>query len=351
MPIVRADLKVYGPAFINDTAGNGGRMTANQISSGVIGNVFPNAAEAERVAGSQKFRKLFFKNGEASTPEGLALLNAFLYQENYTVGLDDIIFWLGTQTDVQGDYEPLDANDFPINTPDSRFYGAGQLNADVISGATTITVATHASFAGAATIFAEGDLIRISNRSDVDDVGNDEVFATIDTGGAPAPVGNVWTLTLVDPLPTGFLAANTRVASVLELGTLQGTAANFVVTSGAGTYDDSGNPIEFDNEGTVNDGWTITFSDATNFTCVGAAEGAVGSGTIGADFAPVNADFGKPFFTLRAAGFGGTFSGGDTITFDTLPAAAPIWTFRDIPPGIASVSGNRAILVLEGESQ
>jgi len=350
MPIVRADLKVYAPEFINDTSSNGGRMTSNQLVSGVVGNVFPNAAEAERLAGSQKFRKLYFKNAEATTPQGLPLLNSVIYQENYTQGDDDVYFWLGDQIDVQSAWEPI-TGDLPVNTPNSRFYASGQLNADILAGATTLAVTVHSHTGGnQPTVFADGDSIRISDRTDVDDVANNEVFATIAVGGVSGPVGNVWTLTVTAPIGPAFLAASTRVASVLPVGTLVGTFSNFVVTSGAGTFDEVTNPLEMDNEGTVNDGWTITFSDATNFTCVGAIEGSVGAGTIGSNFAPVNSNFGKPFFTLPAAGFGGTFSGGDTITFDTAPAAAAVWCFRDIPAGIASVTGNRAIQVLQGES-
>jgi hypothetical protein len=351
MAIVRTDLEIYGSAIMNDTVSNGGRMTAGLLASAVVGNVFPSASQAERTAGSQKFRKVFFKNSEVTTPIGLGLQNGILFTENYTLGADDLVFWLGTQSDVQSAYVPLDVNDKPINTPSARFYGGGQLGSDIGAGATVLTVAVHVPDAANFPLFAVGDSIRIADRTDVDDTGNNEVFATIAAGGVSGPTAGLYTLTVDSPIGPAFTAATTRVSSVLSLGTVQGTADTYVVTTGvSGTFNDAGSPLELDNEGTIEEGWTFTFSDATNFACTGTITGAVGSGTIGADFAPSNADFGKPYFTLRAAGWGGTYQAGDTLTVDTHPASVGIWLFRDIPAGTASLAGNTSILVIEGES-
>lgn len=334
MSIVRADLKVFASALISDASSNGGRMSANELVSGVVGNVFPNASDAERTAGSNKFRKVFFKNSEDTTPQGLQLSNSYVYVENYTPGDDDVMLALGTQVDDQGT--------FTGGSPD--YYGAGQLDDDISAGATELDVAVHD---GSIIVFRDGDTIRISDRTDVDDTGGNEVFATI--SGTPVVNANVVTITVSAPIGPAFAAASTRVASVLDLGNLVGSYDNFVITSSAGTYDDE--QIQLDNEGTIEDSWTITFVNGTSYNVSGAVTGSVGSGNTTTDFAPTNSAFGKPYFTLPSAGWGGVYQAGDTVEFDTHPAAGPVWLRRQIPAGIDSITGNLAIIVFEGESE
>lgn len=352
MPIVRADIETpYNSQFQNDTGANGGRMTANALGSAVIGNVFPSAAEAERLAGSQKFRKFYFKDSEGTTPEGLALQNSKVYVENFSPGTDDVLFWPGTQSDVQSAYTPLDVNDKPINVPNGgQVYAGGQLNADMLAGATTLDVLMHEPDSGNFIYFADGMEIRISDRANVDDTGNSEVFVTIAAGGVTGPVAGVWSLTVTSPVGPAFAAVSTRVAGVYAHGTVGGSQDNEVVTSASGTLDLVGFPFQFDNQGSIEDGWTITFTSATDFGCVGTVTGSVGTGTIGSDFAPTNSDFGRPYFTLPSGAWGGTWVLGDTVTWDTHPASIPLWVFRDIKAGTASVSSNKTILVFEGES-
>ena len=331
MAIVRADLKTFRSETFNDTSSNGGRMSAVELSSGVVGNVFPDATEAERTAGSQKFRKLFFKNSETT---GLTLFNSRLFLELFTPAEDRVYFFQGTQTDIQSDL-----------TGSENRYGSGQLNADVSAGATSIDVAVED---GATTIFRNGEKIRISDCADIDATGCTTEIATIN--GTPTVLADVVTIPLASGLNNSFVAANTRVASILEFGDLEPTTTAFTVTSGAGTYDDTTYPVQGDNQGTIEQNWTLTFTSATNFDITGDTVGNQGTGNISSNTAPTNSDFGTPYWTLLSAGFGGTFTSGDTITFTTSPASIPTWVERVIPAGAASFSGNEAIIVFDGES-
>ncbi len=339
MSIVRAELLVFRPNEVSDNPTNGGRMTAVEIPSAVIGNLFPDAGEAERAAGSTKFRKAFYKNTNIEVPSGgvdsgLTLSTTRLFVENFTPADDAMYIHTGTQVDTENDL-----------TGSEDLFGSGDLDTTVSGGATSIDVVVED---GAVIQFRNGELIRLSDKADIDASGTTE-FATI--SGVPSILGDVVTIGLTVGLVNGFTAPGTRVAAVIEQGDLTAEFDSFVVTSGlSGTYDEVSFPPELDNIASIEQNWTLTFSDATNFTASGDTVGGVGSGTVGGDFAPTNSDFGRPFFTLRSAGYGGTYQSGDTITFHTIPASVPIWHKRIIPAGAASLAGNQAITVIRGES-
>lgn len=59
---------------------------------------------------------------------------------------------------------------------------------------------------------------------------------------------------------------------------LLATVDNWVET-GAGTYNESTYPVLLDHIGTAEQTWTLTFTDATNFTVIGDTIGSVGSNT------------------------------------------------------------------------
>lgn len=337
MAIVRADLKNYRSTVFNDTPSNGGRMARNppvEIPSGVVSNLFPDAGEAERTAGSDKFRKTFYANHETT---GLTLFNSRLFEELQTPGDDAFYIFLGTQVDTQND----------LTGAEPRF-GAGLLDVDAPASSVSIDVLMESILP---LCFRNGELLRLSTQADIDSPGTEE-FIRIHAVTAITNLGSVYTIPLATPLLNSFLAATpTKVASVLESGDVLPAFSNFVVTSGlSGTYDDSGFPIGLDNQGTVFQNWTLTFSDATNFSVVGDIIGSVGSGNIAGGISPTNPDFGVPYFTLLSGGFGGTYQNGDTITWTTDPGAVPTWHERIIPPGASSFAGNKSIIVYDGES-
>lgn len=331
MPIIASELKLYRSNTISDGTDNGGGMSASQAGSGVANAIFPNVSEADRVAGLTTLRKVFYK---VANDLDLEFLNSKAYISQETIGDDGIAMHIGTAVDVAGDL-----------TGSENLYGCAKLNADANSGASSIQVIVE-DWTNMP-IFRDGDEIRISNKANVSDVGEEE-FNTI--SGAPGVVGNIITLTLANQLVASYSAADTRVSSVINLGSIKGAYSNLVITSAAGTYNDTTYPILVDSIGGIAESYTLTFTSATDFTCIGSLSGSLGAGSISADFSPVNSNFVKPFFVLKSAGFGGTYSSGDTITFTTTPAAAPLWLKRIVPAGATSISGNNFIVALQGES-
>lgn len=332
MTILESELKLYKSSVVDDTAANGGRMSANLVVSGVSQNVWPNVFKAERDAGSTKYRKLFFKVANDADETGLAAgLHVFLP----TAGGDHQMIFAATQRDTQGDI-----------TGSERKYGCAYLQSDAAAGSSTLVVTVEdASLTG---MYQSGDTVRVTQQVTLGGAGNleDLVIAS-----APVVVGNQVTITTTTLLVNSYtVALGGRVAAIYSFGNVQCTVDNWVETSAAGTYDEGVFPLIMDNIGTVEQTWTRTHSDATSFTVSGDTLGAVGSGTIGVNFSPINPDFSKPYFTLEALGNGGTWASGDTIVFQTHPAVIPFWEKRVVPPGCASLSGNKVTVAVELES-
>lgn len=326
--IVWRKAQIMNPAL----ASNGGRMTHVAIPSDVKNNIWPDVPHAERVAGSTKHMKVFV---HVANDQSLKLIRPRFFVETYTPGDDSVVIFPGTHTDVQSGVAP------------ARVYGGGKLNASVLSNADTLTVLTEGA---ALDYFKPGDLVRISDKETVDSVAGNTEFGTIATGGVSYD-GDVATLTLEEGVSHNYDTMNTRVASVYEPDDIQGYVDDVVVSSASGTFDDVGFPTLVHSVGGVYEDWTLTFTSATAFSCVGANLGAVGSGNISSSFSPANPLFSRPYFTIPTAAWGGTFAVNDTVTFRTYPAAVPLWYRRVIPENAGSLSGNHAIIGVDGESE
>lgn len=331
MAIQRTDLVYLRAAVNNDTNSNGGEMSSAVIVDAVSGNIFPTIAQAERIAGSTKYRKVFIKNKEVND---LALYNAKVFIENPTPAGDKVYLQAATLTDVQ-------------SAISGRMYGCGWLNANAAIAATSITVLTED---GNIPIFVIGDELRISNKTDVDDGTGVDEYVTIST---VSYAGDIATITFTPALDNAFSAAGqaTRVSSLLPLGTLTATATTPTVTSVAGLFDSVTYPVVVNNVGTVRQNWTLTFTNATTFSIVGDTLGNLGTGNVGSGATPFNTLQNAPYFTLNANGFSGTFVTGNTLTFSTAPSAKAIWFKRIVPANTASFTGNTFVVVIEGESE
>lgn len=140
--------------------------------------------------------------------------------------------------------------------------------------------------------------------------------------------------------------AGTVVSSLLMLGDLQGrVAGGFAQTAWTGEwadaavggspvadFDDVNNPIVTSNEGAVTERWAVQFTNSTSFRVFGERVGAVGTGTTGGNFSPLNPATGAPFFTIPAAGWGSLWSQGNVWRFNTYGAQAPLWELRSLNP-------------------
>lgn len=327
MSILASELVWRKSSVIANDGTNGDVMSSIVSTSGAKNNIFPDVPQSERTAGSTVYRKMFI---HVANDDDLTFVDPQLFVETRTPGDDAVNIFLGTQTDTES-----------AITGTEQLYGMGTLESNVSVGAGSITVDVEDWVN--LPIFANGMTIRISDKADINDTGNEEYHVI---NGAPSATGNSITLTLTGTLANGY-SAGAKVSSVIAVGDVEAVADTFV-NNGTGTFSVAG--IVTDHIGTVEDNWTITFTSATAYDVSGARTGAVGSGNVGSDFSPNNPNYTKPYFTLLSASFGGTFTAADTITFSTHPAAIPVWYRRDIPAGAASLSGNSVIVAVDGES-
>ncbi|MBF0424335.1 MAG: hypothetical protein HQL66_00740 [Magnetococcales bacterium] len=340
MAIQATDIQFYLPATVSDASSNGGRMSANALPAG-MGNLFPYVPQAERLAGSTKYRKLFAKVAPASNQR---MVNAKVFLNAPTPGDDRVLIFPGVQTDTQN-----------ALTGAERLYGAGTLDVTISAGATTLAVNCEA----ADQIFRNGDLIRICDQTSISDANGHEEFLRVASTSGVSWNGSKATLTLSAGVSTayGYAGGTARVSSVIEVGYVIGSWDNWGGSTVAGTY--AGNapatpPTSVvptvDSIGGVEQVWTLVFTSPTTFACTGDTLGAVGSGSTGNDFSPANAIFSRPYFSLPSAGWGGTWATGDVLTFRTHPSSVPVWTKRIVPAGANSLSNNYFDLMISGES-
>lgn len=329
MAITDADLQFFYPLVINDLDTNGGRLSHLPISTGVLENVFPNVPKAERTAGSTKYRKVFAK---VNSDNSDTLFYPKIYMHAVTPAGDRVHFVVSTQRGTKADLTGAEDK-----------YGAGVM---VSHSATTLVLDVEDSTL-AGMFRADGNIIVTDKVTPTSVTGTEETRNIVSIDSV---VGARVTLTMDSALANTY-AAGSKVASIYEpAGNLACTVDNWVETSPAGTYDEGGYPVVMNNRGTIEQTWTVTFLTATTFAVVGDTVGSVGSGSTAADFAPNNANFSKPYFTLEAAGFGGIWAENDTIVFQTHPAAIPVFEIRTVPAGAISFSNNNLTLVFTGEA-
>lgn len=334
MSIQASELVWRKSSVVVTGATNGNVMGTAVSASGAKNNVFPDVPSSERTAGSTVYRKMFIlvnnSESDGNGNLGLALIAPKLFVETRTPGDDAVNLFLGTQSDTEADL-----------TGSEDLYGMGVLTNPVSGGASSITV-TVEDWSGLP-IFRNGDTIRISDKTDINDAGNNEEYHVIN--GVPSPSGNQITLTLTGTLANGY-SAGAKVSSVIEPADVECSVDGFS-NNGTGTFSAAG--ITTDNTGTIEMDWTLTFDTSTAYTVRDSSAQSVGSGNVGSDFTPNNPN-GGTYFTLLSASFGGTFTGNDTIDFSTHPAAIPVWYRRDVPAGASSLSGNSVIVAVDGES-
>jgi len=334
MAILSNEIKRYKATVNNDTTSNGGRMSTNLISSGVRNAVFPNVSESERTAGITRWRKVFIK---IANDDDLTFYNTKVHLTTTTGADDYITISSGTQTNIQSD----------LSSP--RVYGCGVLEANISSGATSLTVEIEGDNSTA------WNNLNIFNTSIADNViwiGNgttNEYFENV----SASKTDNVYTLTLNtgDAIANSYTTTNTYVASCINTGDISCSFDSVVVTSTAGTFNSTTFPILLDNIGTVYDSWTLLFTNATTYTITGLNEGLLASGgNTSSNASPTNPNFAKKYFTIQSGAFGGTFVAGDTITFKTYPAAIPMWIREIVPANSASFANNTWSERIVGES-
>lgn len=327
MSITASDFIWRKSVNVNDSSANGGRMGSVEISPDVKNNLFPDVSQSERSAGLTRYRKLF---ALIHNSDDLSLVNGRAHLTQTTDGDDYHALFAGTQTDTQDD----------ISSP--RLYGVAELATSPSAGATAFDATLENT--ALASCFQTGDSIWIGNDSGGEYFDN----VTVSVVGVTVSI----TLDGSDALASGYTAGSAYVASLLEAsGDIAPSVSDWSETSSGGGYDESTHPVEVPNIGTVEDEWTITFTTTTDYDVEGTHTGALASGSIGSDYpATDNNPAGGRYFTLRSAGFGGTWQAGDTISFSTHPAAMPLWLRETVPAGAGSISLTVPEIQITGES-
>lgn len=336
--MLSTDLKVY-------KAKSNGRMDgASPVTSGALQNVFPHVTSSQRTAGHFDYKKTFWK--VADDADG-SLLDPEIYQDAPTLSTTDYIlmFAMGQRDRVE------DLTGYSTGTDTQTKYGSAVLKNSVTAGASTLTVTVRnaALASGSDLIFRNGGKIKLTDKATADALTGNEEVLTI--SGSPVVTGLDIAITVSETIANNYTAnGTTRVSSLIKPGEIKTSATTPIITSSSGTLDTTTHPLILDNIGTVDEDWTITFTDATHYTLTGDSLGSVASGTTSSDLAPSNGDFTKPYFTLEWEAWGGTWTAGDTVTFTTHPAAVGIGQKRVIPAATPSLANNRSTQVLGGEA-
>lgn len=324
--MLSSDLKLFKSSVISDAGNNGGREGYSEVQSGQMQNVFPAVSSDEREAGGTRKRKVFFR--------ALAdAVNARAFISSPSTAEDFYALVKGDHLDVQSDL-----------TGTEKQHTTGKLAQAASAGATQIVV----TFDDASeTDLEDGDLLWLSG-------GNGQQFNTV--SGTPSWNGNQATITLASQLnvdyPIDSICA--MVVTCGNAGELKPYFDSWVETSTQGTYDENTYPLEFDHQGAVRDDWTLTITQdlgggVMGFSVAGIYEGDIGTGRTDQDFSPINPNTGTPYFTLRAAGWGGTWQVGDTITFKTYPPSQGLWLIEIWKAGANSDPDNQTSLRLYAE--
>ncbi len=315
MPIVPEELLRYRAEHETDDSSCGGRMTANECVPGVRNNIFPDVTNDERETGVVRYRKLFFKVANA---DNKVLRNAKIFLSKPSSAGDFITIIPANQTNTVGDL-----------TGTEREYGCAYLASDVAAGATQLVVTLEDETLN---IFFDTDIIWISD-------GNKQEFHRLQSA---VKSGLQVTLTLAsgEQLANAYSASTTVVASVYDCGDIETAWDNWLENSSSGSYNEEDYPPQLDNIGTIEQTWTLTFQDAETFEISGDTVGNVGSGNINNDCSPMNPDFGRPYFTLSALGWQGTWQANDILSFRTHPAARAVFLKQTVPAGTASAESS-----------
>lgn len=331
-----------------------GRMSgdsADEILTGVSQNLLRHVTSSERAAGYFDYHKAWWHIEDDNDGIGI---DPELYADFPTLSDDDYVlfFTMSDRTAIE------DISGYDTGADTETKYGSAYLASDIAAGDLSfdVVVKNAAMLTGNDAIFRNGGTIKITDKTiDTATSGNEETL-TLHSSSAVSIASDGVTATLTLDGTTGFKnsytadGSITRVRSIIEESTIETSVTTAVVTSSAGLFDDSTYEIVLDNIGTIDQDWTLYFTDSSHFRLDGDELGTdVATGIISSNFEPNNPDKSKPYFTINSSAFSGTFASGDTITFTTKPSAFPFGIKRVVPPASNSLANNKVspVLVIE----
>jgi hypothetical protein len=114
-------------------------------------------------------------------------------------------------------------------------------------------------------------------------------------------------------------------------------------------YDEVAAPIVVSNKGAITERWVLRMDSSTTFSLYGESLGFVGTGTINADFAPLNPATGTAYFIVRAVGWRTGWATGNAVRFNTEAAGAPMWVGAYFEPTAPGSSTDSIAIAIRGD--
>lgn len=315
MPLQASEI-LFRPASAmgGAAASNGGAMGATLIAPATKNAVFPDVRGSERTTGSVVHRKVFIHFAYADNVSSALDVKLVPWQD--TDSADWVVMRQGGLTDVESGV-----------SFSTRGYAVSVLTVGAALGDNTLQVQTVAR--GGDMVFAPGDVLLLTDKSNINDVSGVESYVTISSVTVIDVALGQYTLTLSTPLAQS-LSAGLRVLNVLLAGDVKAVATLGSVSSASG----GGvlvSHIGCRGSSTIAQTWTVTFQTNTNYVVSGDGVGVVGNSNTSSSFSPTNAALSGPYFTIPAVAWVGTFTAGDVLTFTTTPAAVALWLSRHVP--------------------
>lgn len=170
-------------------------------------------------------------------------------------------------------------------------------------------------------------------------------------------------LTITRPLthdfPLGSLVSSAlimgdlkaRVSHWFDQQTWTGVWSDTLIGSDASSsYNTVQFPVEVTNRGALQERWRIVFTNVTTVSVIGETVGQIVTGHAIANLlAPINPATGVPYFSIDPAGWGGGWSAGNVVRFNTVAANYPVWVARTVLQGPASQANDYFTIGIRGD--
>jgi hypothetical protein len=142
-----------------------------------------------------------------------------------------------------------------------------------------------------------------------------------------------------------------RVENVFDQATWTSVWSNNRIGDQAtAQFNDIDYPIEVLNSSAVNDRWRANvLTGGASVQIISENLGVLGTFAMSSDIAPVNPLTGEVYFVIRHQGWGGGWTVGNQLRWNTVAAAPGFWIARTILPG-ASLAGDSFDLQIRGDA-
>lgn len=154
-------------------------------------------------------------------------------------------------------------------------------------------------------------------------------------------------------ISSAFMAGDLRARVALTFDQASWNGSTFLDAlagdPAVASYDTTNHPIEIKNSGGTTQRWGLQFTSTTAFRLIGEQLGIVATGSIAADFAPINPATGQPYFTIRKEGWGGGWSVGNVLRVNTVGAITSPWAVRTVKQGPESGENYEFTLLVRGD--